>query len=305
MLHLTSNDPIADRRYAHAMDYRAAGDHLAAAELLAQALERVPDWAAGWLALGEAEEAAGKTDSALGAYQRALTLDASDRFGAKLRLARLKRAMDADAWSEAHVAALFDDYAPRFEAELVDRLAYRGPALLVDAVRRLAARRFRRMIDLGCGTGLAARAFAPLCEAIDGIDLSPAMLERARAKALYRRLTLGEVVATLALEPEASADLLVAADLVVYLGDLGPLLCEAARVLEPGGLLAFTAERTAAAAFLLGESLRYAHSEAGIRAWAAAAGLEVRLIVPSSKRNDRGVPVPSLVLVLEKPGSSA
>jgi len=161
------------------------------------------------------------------------------------------------------------------------------------------------MIDLGCGTGLAAIAFAPICDAIDGVDLSPAMLERARPKALYLCLTLGEVVATLAAEPEANADLLVAADVVVYLGDLGPLLGEAARVLEPGGLLAFTAERSDSAPFLLGDSLRYAHSEAGIRAWAAAAGLKIRLVEPSSKRNDRGVPVPGLVLVLEKPGSNA
>jgi predicted TPR repeat methyltransferase len=304
MLLLTSGDPLADRRHAHAMGYRASGDHAAAAELLAQALERAPEWAAGWFALGEAAEAAGQIDSAAKAYQRALTLDESDRFGAHLRLARLTRAFDADAWSPGHVAALFDDYAPRFEAELVDRLAYRGPALLVDAVRRVGARRFRRMIDLGCGTGLAGEAFAPLCEVIDGIDLSEAMLERARAKRLYRSLALGEIVATLAAEPEASAGLLVAADVVVYLGDLRPLLGAAARVLRPGGLLAFTAERSETEPVLLGDSLRFAHSEAAIGAWAAAAGLVPRLAERSSKRRDRGEPVPGLVLVLEKPRPS-
>src|SRR5689334_581397 len=116
MVRLSSGDPIADRRYALAMDYRAGGEHAAAAELLAQALERVPAFVAGWLALGEAAEAAGKTDSAVEAYERALTLDRSDALGARLRLARLRRSVDAAAWSESHVAALFDDYAPRFEA---------------------------------------------------------------------------------------------------------------------------------------------------------------------------------------------
>ena len=66
---------------------------------------------------------------------------------------------------QAYVQALFDQYAPRFESALVDDLGYRGPALLFKAVLsvRAAAGKpafFKRAIDLGCGTGLAATAFA-------------------------------------------------------------------------------------------------------------------------------------------------
>src|SRR5947199_9858154 len=90
----------------------------------------------------------------------------------------------------ANVRSLFDQYAPKFEYALVDDLGYRGPALLFNAV--LAARQavrkpafFKRAIDLGCGTGLAAAAFAREVDQFIGIDLSPRMIERARATGIY------------------------------------------------------------------------------------------------------------------------
>ena len=90
----------------------------------------------------------------------------------------------------AYVQALFDQYAPRFEAALVGDLGYRGPALLFKAVlsARAAAEKpafFKRAIDLGCGTGLAARAFARNVDRFIGIDLSPRMIEKSRATGLY------------------------------------------------------------------------------------------------------------------------
>ena len=100
---------------------------------------------------------------------------------------------------QAYVQALFDQYAPRFEAALVDDLGYRGPALLFKAVlsARRAARKpafFKRAIDLGCGTGLAAAAFAKEVDHFIGIDLSPRMIERARATGLYAELEVADMV---------------------------------------------------------------------------------------------------------------
>lgn len=302
----SSGDAIADGRHAYAMQYKAAGDFAAAAELVAQALELVPGWAAGWMSLGETQERAGNQAEAVTAYRRALELDPADAAGAGVRLARLGKADLATAVSPSHVAALFDDFAGRFDTTLVDRLRYRGPALIreaLDALRSPLA--FRRAVDLGCGTGLAGAALRTACICMDGVDISADMLAAARRKRVYDRLELSEIVAFLGREPDASADLLVAADVVVYIGDLAPLLSGAARVLEPGGLFVLTGQTTPAPLaeedrYALGQDLRFAHTPDGLHASAAEAGLSVASLVEVSIRHDAGHPVPGFVAVLEK-----
>jgi len=173
-------------------------------------------------------------------------------------------AADIAGMRPTYVTALFDQYAPKFDAALRDDLGYRGPALLLAAV--LSARAaaggpagFGRVIDLGCGTGLAARAFAPVAGEIIGIDLSPRMIERARATGLYAEVGVAEIVEGLGRRPNNSADLILAADVMVYVHDMAPLLAEVARVLAPGGLFAFTVESHAGEGVVLGKGLRYAH----------------------------------------------
>ena len=171
----------------------------------------------------------------------------------------------------AYVRALFDQYAPKFEKALVDDLGYRGPELLFRAVLavRAAVRKpafFKRAIDLGCGTGLAARAFAREVDAFIGIDLSPRMIERARATGLYAELEVAEMVQGLARQTRRQRRSDPRRGCVVYLSDLAPLLREAARVLAPGGLLAFTIETHDGEGVILGEGLRYAHGAAYVRA---------------------------------------
>jgi predicted TPR repeat methyltransferase len=298
----TSGDAIADRRFAYAMDYKAAGDLAAAAELVEQALERAPCWAAGWFALGDLREAVGARSEAEDAYRRSLGLDADDTAGACARLARLG-ALPADgAMTTSHVAALFDEYAPRFERSLVGDLAYRGPALLKAALSGLRQPfSFGATLDLGCGTGLAAEAFQDFCQAIAGVDLSEAMLALALAKQIYGRLEQDDVLSFLSKQPAASADLILAADVFVYLGDLCPIFREAARVLQPGGLFAFTAQRQEdEAPFILNHDMRYAHSHAGIAAWAGEAELRPAYADNAWARLDRGAPAPGMVVVLER-----
>jgi predicted TPR repeat methyltransferase len=204
------------------------------------------------------------------------------------------------------VKALFDQYAPKFEKALVDDLGYRGPAILFKAVLavRNAVRKpafFKHAIDLGCGTGLAARAFAKEVDSFIGIDLSPRMIEKARASKLYAQLEVADVVQGLAARPDASADLILAADVVIYLFDLAPLLREVARVLVPGGLFAFTAETHLGDGVILGAGLRYAHSALYVRAAIAAAGLTLSRLDEVSARNEDNTPVPGLVVVATRP----
>ena len=205
----------------------------------------------------------------------------------------------------AYVQTLFDQYAPRFEAALVGDLGYRGPELLFKAVlsARAAAKKpalFKRAIDLGCGTGLAAAAFARSVDRIIGIDLSPRMIEKSRATGLYAALEVDDMLQGLRSKPDASAELILAADAFVYVADLAPVLAEANRVLTAGGLLAFTTETHAGEAVILGKGLRYAHSAAFVRASVEAAGLKLWLLEDLSARNEDNVPAPGLVAVAAK-----
>ena len=138
------------------------GDLPAAADLLLQATELAPGFASAWFTLGEIREQLGEREARSRRFARRARRP-GDRHGAGLRLMRLG-AEPLAGMPQAYVQALFDQYAPRFESALVDDLGYRGPALLFTAVLAARPRRkpalFRRAIDLGCGTGLAAAAFA-------------------------------------------------------------------------------------------------------------------------------------------------
>src|SRR5262249_12089406 len=148
-------------------------------------------------------------------------------------------------------------YAPEFNRALLETLNYRGPRVLRDAVREALQaagleEKFRRAIDLGCGTGLAARAFARTAEEIVGYDISPGMIKRARQLALYDRLAVADMVQALRGEADAGADFVFSADAIVYLSDLVPLLTEVMRTLAPGGLFACTLETHEGEGVILG-----------------------------------------------------
>jgi len=303
-LFLSSGDLMADRRFEFARDLQLKGDLPAAADLLMQAIERAPDFTSAWFTLAGIREELGERNAAIAAFQKARASDANDRHGAGLRLMRLG-AEPVSGMPQAYVQTLFDQYAPRFESSLVDELGYRGPKLLFHAVLsvRAAARKpalFKRAIDLGCGTGLAASAFARSVDHFIGVDLSPRMIERSRATGLYAELDVADMLQGLRARPDASADLILAADAIVYVAELAPVLAEAARVLAPGGLLAFTAETHDGEGVVIGQGLRYAHAAAYVRAVVESAGLELPLLEDRSARNEDHAPVPGLVAVAAK-----
>ena len=303
-LFLSSGDLMADRRFEFARDLRLKGDLPAAADLLLQAIDLAPDFTSAWFTLAGIREQLGEHDAAVAAFRQAQASDSGDRHGAGLRLMRLG-AEPLAGMPQAYVQTLFDQYAPRFESSLVDGLGYRGPALLFKAVLsvRSAARKpafFKRAIDLGCGTGLAASAFARAVEHFIGVDLSPRMIERSRATGLYAELDVADMLQGLRARPDASADLILAADATVYVAELAPLLKEASRVLASGGLFAFTTETHDGEGVVIGQGLRYAHAAAYVRAVIQSAGLKLSLLENRSARNEDNAPVPGLVAVAAK-----
>lgn len=300
-IHLPSGNLLADRRFEWARDLAAKGDLAGAADLLTQALELAPGYAAAWFALGELREKLGERAGAIAAFEQARASDPQDRHGASLHLIRLG-AQPATAMPESYVRTLFDGYASAFDQALTQGLGYRAPELLLRAVQAVRAgerMKFGSALDLGSGTGLAGAAFRPYCDWLVGVDLSPAMLAQARAKGLYDRLVEGDVAAFLASEAAAQAryHLIVAADVFMYLADLAPVLRVAATALVPSALLAFSVETHDGDGVILRETLRYAHGTAHVRAALADAGLKLVSLDSAATRTEKNVPVPGLIVV--------
>jgi predicted TPR repeat methyltransferase len=303
-LFVSSGDLIADRRYKWALDQAARGDFSGAADILAQTVELAPQFAAAWFALGAMRDRLGDRTGALAAFERTRDADPEDYHGARLQLSRLDAGEITPAMTEAYARRLFDQYAARYDAAVTGHLAYRGPAILRDAVETVARAagerlRFGSMLDLGCGTGLGGAAFRPVVDWLVGVDLSPAMIAQAATKGLYDRLATADIKGFLTEEAANAAryHLILAADVFVYVNDLNPVITAIARVLAPGGLTAFTVETHSGAGAKLLPTLRYAHGAAYVRGALDNAGLTLAHLSEVSVRTEKGMPVDSLVAV--------
>jgi predicted TPR repeat methyltransferase len=305
-LFVSSGDLLADRRYKWALDQAARGDFAAAADILAQTVALAPAFATAWFALGAIRDRLGDRAGAIAAFEQARDADRQDYHGARLQLARLGSGAATPAMSETYVRRLFDQYAGRYDTALTERLAYRGPALLREAVEqamRAAGRplHFPSVLDLGCGTGLGGAAFRPVADWLVGVDLSPAMIAQAMAKDFYDRLATTDLADFLTGDASDAAKyhLVLAADVFVYVNDLAPIVAAVARILAPGGLFAFTVETHAGGGVKLLPTLRYAHGAPYIRRALADAGLTGASISEVAVRSEKGMPVDSLVVVAQ------
>ena len=267
-----------------------------ALEAIRRSLAQAPASGAGWLLRATLARELGLLDEAAEAYRQALAHGADAdlvRFG----LGGVQAEAAPDAPPRHYVESLFDSYADGFEAHLAEVLQYRGPQVLVGGLDRP---RYRAGLDLGCGTGLCAPLLRPRCERLDGVDLSGRMVECARERGLYDEVVQDDLVAFLG-RTDRRYDLLVAADVFIYVGALERVFEGAARVLEPGGTFCFSLEAADEPHDLvLRPSLRYAHSAAYIRTLAPACGFELQRIEGQALRIDGGQAVPGLFAWLRR-----
>ncbi|WP_374580430.1 tetratricopeptide repeat protein [Pseudoduganella sp.] len=274
-----------------------AQEHEEALSSFRDALALRPRYARAQLGLANTLRAMGRCEEAVEAYQAALACGAdADTVGYMLAIMGAEQAPGASP--AAYVKALFDQYAGNFDHHLVDVLRYRTPTLLVEALRRHLPPGELDVLDIGCGTGLCGPLLRPLACLLEGVDLSPHMLERARDTGLYDGLYCGDMVGYLRARP-SSADLIVAADVFVYVGDLKPVFSVARLALRGGGRFAFSVEEhDGADAFTLRPSGRYAHSRTGIEALARSHGFTLLDITPSTLRQESGADMRGLLVVL-------
>lgn len=304
-LFVSSGDLIADRRYKWAIDHARRGDLAGAAEILAQTLELAPRFATAWFALGAIRDVLGEPAAAIAAFAAARDADPEDYHGARLHLARLGAGEVTPAMTATYVQRLFDQHAPGFDEMVQERLGYRGPQLLLDAVQAAAGSNFRfaRALDLGCGTGLAGVAFRACVDHLVGVDLSAGMIALAHHKGVYDRLATLDLGEFLAEETARCSEyqLIIAADVFVYCSEFFGVAAAVAKALAPGGLFAFSVETHDGSGVLLRETLRYAHSADHVRAALDRAGLRTLSLAAASSRTEKGVPVPGLLVVAALP----
>ncbi|RYY89395.1 MAG: methyltransferase domain-containing protein, partial [Comamonadaceae bacterium] len=181
---------------------------------------------------------------------------------------------------------------------LVQALRYDAPRRLADGLAA-RGRRFRSALDLGCGTGLCGPHLRALADRVTGVDLSRNMLDKAQALGIYDTLVQADVLAYLAAAREP-VDLVMAADVFIYVGALDGVFREVARLLPDGGSFCFTVEEATAGELELRPSLRYAHSEDLLRRLADANGLRVGSLERGTVREEQRAPIPGLFTWLEK-----
>lgn len=225
---------------------------------------------------------------AAGCLQRALDLDPTRGPALNHLISAYMGEKPATAPPD-YVQDLFDDFADIFDEHLVALLGYRAPrelkSILIEAVG--SGHRFVRAIDLGCGTGLSGVEFAPLTDELWGIDLSPRMIEKARDKGVYKRLASGGMADFLE-HADTQFDLFIAADVFVYLGDLGPMFARVRQRAEQGALFVFSTEIAGEGDYQLNPTGRFAHSRAYIEGLAGEHQFAVVDCVERHLRTDQG-----------------
>jgi predicted TPR repeat methyltransferase len=217
-----------------------------------------PDFALAHLMRGSSLADLRRPYDALAAYTIAAALGRK----AAEHLAAAVRGDNTDRPPIEYVTTLFDAYASRFETHLVNTLKYRAPTILRELVDRTCGdRRFARMADLGCGTGLSGKAFQDIAREMIGIDASRKMIETAKKKEMFDKLIVGDIVDILA-GFEDKFDLFVLTDVLIYFGSIRDLLSSIRSSAMNEACLAFTAESFEGEGFRLLQSARYAHSRA-------------------------------------------
>lgn len=264
-----------------------------------RALRLSPDSQAARFLLGAAWLTAGEADKALEQFAQC----DDDTPGLAEKIAD-SEAIRRERRSDAHyVRHLFDSFSADYDRHMLRNLQYRAPTALRSMLNWIAPEAAGwRLLDLGCGTGLAGEAFRDVAAEIVGIDLSPKMIEAATARKIYTALYVADIES-----PPVTAgtfDLALAADTLVYLGDLAPVMAAVRQALNPGGRFLFSVERCDDDGYELGPKRRWRHSESYLRQIAERFRFDVTGLMAFSPRTEAGEDVAGFVVALQRRGNN-
>jgi predicted TPR repeat methyltransferase len=241
----------------------------------------------------------GQNAQAIRSYQRALALGADPELH-RYYLAALSPDQPLVNAPAAYVERLFDQYAEDFEAHLVGQLGYQGHRVLLQNMPVPDTERFDQVWDLGCGTGLCGSLIRPRAGHLTGVDLSAAMIAKSRALGVYDTLHANGLLAFLANE-RTMADLVLAADVFIYVGELEAVFEALSQRVHPRGWLAFTIEEADPGFQVqLHSTLRYSHSLEYIENLARQHGWQLVKLHRAPLRLDQAQPLMGAYAYLQK-----
>jgi predicted TPR repeat methyltransferase len=276
---------------------------LEAASALHRALKIEPGYLPAYEYLGHVLYRLGNFAEAAELYREWLVYDPDNPIARHMLAATSGQGAPSRAADE-YVRQVFDGFADSFDERLAS-LRYRAPQLVAQRLERDASGDAPlEILDAGCGTGLCGPLLAPLARRLVGVDLSVAMIEKARARGVYAELVPGELCAFMRTRP-AAFDVVVSADTLVYFGALEEPLRAARRCLRAGGRLIFTVERldpgrepaSGKPSYRLEPHGRYSHSEGYVRALLEEAGFGAISIETGVLRWERGAEVAGLIVL--------
>ena len=257
-----------------------------AEESYKKALSIKPDFAETHSNLGHVLHALGKFDEAADSLRKAVGIE-PDLPGVQHRLNALL-GITTDFAPRQYVEDIFNSYAKKFDNHLVNVLKYDAPIMLKKALLDLglAQRKYKNVIDLGCGTGLSGLEFRDIAETLIGIDLSEEMVRKAEQKNIYDRLYVDDIVGRLEIL-KTQFSLFISSDVFAYIGDLLPLFSCIKRHSTQNSLLVFSTEHTDDGDFILRNTARYAHSKDYILSIAKQQGFRLEFFTTCNLRYER------------------
>ncbi len=241
----------------------------------------------------------GDNKEAVSLFERAIELNKNNAMAQHLLAALQGRTTNTAP--ESYVIGLFDGAAGFFDQHLVEELDYKVPQYLQSAVSYVQGEKSKPLdiLDIGCGTGLCGPLFKPWATKLVGVDIAPKMLKQAAERNVYDQLITGDILPVLR-KTKSAYDIILAADVFIYIGDLKQIFEAGKKALKADGLFAFSVESgNDDDQFSLLTTGRYAHPLNYIRKLAAATGFREVKTDARVLRTDRNAPVNGFIVVLQ------
>ena len=233
-----------------------------AIEAYNNALSLKPDYAEAYNNMGVILQDQGKLGEATEAFNKAISIK-SDFGSAKHMLSALTGNKNKTAPRD-YIENLFDGYSKKFEASLVNKLEYKVPKLIRDIlIKPNSEGSLGSVLDLGCGSGLLGPEIRGHCTQLEGVDLSSKMLELAKQKNVYDKLSHSDIVEYLSSRP-LSFHYYIALDVFIYVGELTEIFRLIKSKNKQPGHLVFSTEHTEIDGYHILKSGRYSHSKSYI-----------------------------------------
>jgi predicted TPR repeat methyltransferase len=214
-------------------------------------------------------------------------------------LSALKPEIGLKPMPKSYVVDLFDSYANSFDKHLIDALKYETPKNLLELLNPSINDKFA-ILDIGCGTGLMGRLLKPYASKIVGVDLSKEMLSKAELTGVYDELIADDILEFVN-KCNDKFDLVVSADVFIYIGELSNVFMDLAEIIKAGGLFCFSVEKHESINFALSpRTLRYSHSKEYIQQLASLNNFTIQNVLEGPIRQESHVDVDGYCFLLKK-----